>query len=746
MNAEDSRPGQPLRHVPMAHLVGAGPGGKMARGRSLLAQGLAKPLGKAALAPLRALLEARDSLLSLAAVALGCGIWLWFRWPLDPGPGMIALAALLVPAALVLRLTGPEIMRAPAILVLALVVGFLAADLRAHVQAAPVLERPYYGPIEGRVIRVDRSRGDDVRITLDQPVLRRLSPGDTPALLRVSVQDTRHHLPQPGETVILTGYLAPPGGPAEPGGFDFARIAFFQRIGAVGYSRTPVLLLEPPERGEAWVGRVRAHLSAVIRAHIPGQPGAFAAGVLTGDRAAIDQQTVAILRDSSLAHVLAISGLHLSMLAGFVLAIIRGGIALVPPIALRVNGRKIAAGTSLVVALGYLVLSGASVSTQRAFVMIAVMLVAVLLDRRALSPRSVAISALIVLLAAPESLHDPGFQMSYAATIALIAGFRRLESLFARTGRPRWLAPVTALLASSLIGGFATAPWAAADFNRFPEYGLLANILAVPAMGLVVMPMGVLALMLAPFGLAALPLWLMGQGTAWILLVAGRVAAMEGSVRVVPGPAPGILALFTLGALWLVIWNGRARHFGTAAAVAALTLWPLSPRPLLLISADGRLVGLMGEAGRALSSPRAGSYAARSWLDRDGDGATQHEAAARPGFAGPAHARSFSLAGRRGVVLSGKQGAAILDAACAGADLVVLGDRAEAVPEGCLLIDRRVLDETGALAIEAAGDGLRIVPARGARRLWSGRAMDPGLLLAMLPPGMALARWYGEAP
>lgn len=674
----------------------------------------------------------------LAAAALGLGVWLWFLWPSEPGPPARAVAGLAALAAAGLATLGPDLARPPARLALALAAGFLAADLRAGMQAAPVLGRPYYGPIEGRVVWIDRSRSDVQRLTLDRVVLQGVSPGRMPARLRISVHDGTHHEVRPGETVILTGYLAPPGGPVEPGGFDFGRTAFFQRLGAVGYSRNPVLLLAPPAGDEAWIGRLRAHLSAGIRAGIPGQPGAFAAGVMTGDRAGISQATIAALRDSSLAHVLSISGLHMSMLAGFVFAMVRGGIALVPPLALRVSAKKIAAVVALGVALFYLALSGASVPTQRAFVTIAVMLVAVLLDRRALSLRSVAISAMIVLAAAPESLHDPGFQMSYAATVALIAWFRRLEALFARTGRPRWLAPVTALLASSLIGGFATAPWAAAVFNRFPEYGLIANVLAVPAMGLVVMPMGVLAFLLAPFGLSGPPLWLMGQGTGWMLSVAGHVAAMEGAVRMVASPAPGILAAFTLGSLWLVIWKGRARHAGTLVALAALALWPLSPRPLALVSADGRLVGLMGEEGRALSSPRGGGFAARNWLDRDGDGATQAEAAARPGFSGPAHARRFTVAGLRGIVLSGRRGAAMLGEACADADLVILNARAVAPPAGCALIDLRILDETGALALEESATGLRITAARQRPRIWTGRAMDPEPLLRALPPGVRL--------
>jgi competence protein ComEC len=392
-----------------------------------------------------------------------------------------------------------------------------------------------------------------------------------------------------------------------------------------------------------------------------------------------------------------------------------------------VNTKKVAAVVSLAVAAFYLLLSGANVATERAFIMISVFLGAVLLDRRALTLRSVAVAAMILLLMKPESMLEPGFQMSFAATIALIVGFAALDGSIYRERVPRWLMPVFTLVLSSLIGGMSTAPYAAAHFNRFTDYGLLANVLTVPVMGAVIMPAGALAALLAPIGLAWLPLWVMEQGARWILFIAHEIAGWEGAVTAIPTPGPWVLPLFTLGAIWLILWRGRVQAFGALPVLAALVLWIFTERPVLLVSGDGRLVGLAGPEGRALSAPKGGGFAAENWLQNDGDLTLQAEAAERPGFQGPRGERWFELGGLRAVTLAGKGAEAKLPAVCQTADLVILAAEAAAAPPGCPLIDQQVLAATGSLALWQRDKTLRIVTTKGARRLWSPPARDYAL-------------------
>ncbi len=675
---------------------------------------------RAILWPLRALNAAEANLFPWIAVLIGCGIGVWFSVAAEPGPGSYALATLVLGAAMTAAWRGPDLARPLALAAAALAVGWLAAGIRAHSVAAPMLDFRYYGPVEGRIVGIDRSQSDALRLTLDRVVLREVAPDRTPLRVRVSLQGDPAWLePAPGQIVILTASLAAPEGPVEPGAFDFRRMAFFDQLGAVGYTRTPVLLLEAPEPGAVPIDRLRSYLTKGMLAHMDGQAGAFAAGAMTGDRSAITEDTVQALRDSSLAHLLAISGMNMAFLTAFVFALFRYGLALVPYVALRVNTKKLAAVVSLGVAFFYLLLSGANVATERAFIMIAVFLGAVLLDRRALTLRSVAVAAMILLVARPESLMEPGFQMSFAATIALITGFAALDGSIYRERLPRWLMPVFTLVLSSVIGGLSTAPYAAAHFNRFTDYGLIANLLTVPVMGAVIMPAGAVAALLAPIGLAGLPLWVMEQGARWILFVAHWIAGLEGSVTAIPAPGPWVLPLFTLGALWLILWRGRVQGLGVLPALLALALWVGSERPALLISGDGKLLGLAGPEGRALSASRGGGFAAENWLQNDGDLTAQPAAADRPGFDGPKGERWFDLAGLRGVALSGKAAEGKLGAACATADLVILSEPVATPPSDCALIDAAMLAKTGPLAIRDTADGLTIDRTKTATRLWS---------------------------
>ena len=671
------------------------------------------------LAPLEALQTARGMLFPWIAVLIGCGIGAWFSVPVEPGVGSYSLAALGLFGGLALAVKS-ELARPFALAVAALAAGWVAAGIRAHALDAPMLTFRYYGPVEGRIVEIDRSQSDALRLTLDQVVLQDVRPGRTPLRVRVSLQNEQDWIvPAPGQVVILTANLAAPEGPVEPGAFDFRRMAFFDQLGAVGYTRTPVLLLEEPTGGALPIDRLRTWLTQGMLAHMEGQAGAFAAGAMTGDRSAITEDTVQALRDSSLAHLLAISGMNMAFLTGFVFALFRYGLALIPFVALRVNTKKVAAVVSLGVALFYLLLSGANVATERAFIMISVMLGAVLLDRRALTLRSVAVAAMLLLLTKPESLLEPGFQMSFAATIALISGFAALDGSIYRERIPRWLMPVFTLVLSSLIGGLSTAPYAAAHFNRFTDYGLLANLLTVPVMGAVIMPAGAVAALLAPFGLAGLPLWVMEQGARWILFVAHWIAGLEGSVTAIPAPGPWVLPVFTLGALWLILWRGRVQLAGAVAVLAALALWLAAERPALLVSGDGRLLGLAGPEGRALSAAKGGGFAAENWLQNDGDLVEQASAAERPGFAGPKGERWFDLAGLRAVVLSGKGAEAKLAEICGSAGLVILAAEAEVKPAACPLIDAKTLSATGPLALWRDGDALRIETTKSAQRLWS---------------------------
>lgn len=679
-----------------------------------------------AFAPLRAIAAQRGRFLLFVPVLMAVGIGLYFALPREPEALEWGSLAVLALALLAVRRWCPE-QGAPLLLACALVaLGLMLAGLRAHLVAAPVLEGRYYGPIEGRIVKIDRSASDALRLTLDRVVLQGRGAAVTPAQIRVSLHGTQGFIsPEPGLRVMLTGHLSPPPGPAEPGGFDFRRHAWFEGLGAVGYTRSPVLALAPAQAGAQGLGlhRLRMRVSAAVQRELPGDAGAFAAAIMTGDRSGIAQDRMEELRRSNLAHLLAISGLHMGLLTGFVFGLLRLMMALVPYVALRAPTRKLAALGALAAGIFYLLLSGGNVATERAFIMVAVMLVAVLLDRRAISLRSVAIAACVILALRPEALTQAGFQMSFAATVALVAVFRALaDQREWRQSIPRWAWPVLSVALCSLVAGIATAPVAAASFNRIAEYGLLANLLAVPLMGLVVMPAAVLAALLAPLGWGWVGLKIMEPAILWILGVAGTISGLDGAVMPIAQPAPLVMPLMALSGLWLAIWQGRARWLGCAGVALALLIWAETPRPTLLVAEDGAVLGLSGPEGRMISRARSASFTVTRWLQADGDGADQATAFARSRADPASPVAHLAWGGMDVVHLSGQRGLQHLAALCLPGRIVVTSARPDRVPPGpCLLITPQMLRDSGALAIAPDGVGGWVIEganARAGQRPW----------------------------
>ena len=661
------------------------------------------------------LLRQRGHFFEWSPVCLAIGIGWYFLLRFEPSVWALSGIALGALALLIsIRFLGEAL--TPLIMAGVLIaVGFLLAAQRAHDVAGPVIGFRYYGPVEGRVINIDRSGSDAVRLTLDQVVLERVSPAKTPTKVRISLHGDQSASvqPAPGLRIMTTSHLSPPGGPVEPGGFDFQRHAWFGQLGAVGYTRVPLLAIAPASEGAGGLAvfRVRMAAAAHVLDILPGDVGGFAVAITTGARSAISQDALEDLRASNLAHLLAISGLHMGLLSGFVFALFRVLIALIPPLALRISGRKVAAVGALIVASGYLALSGGNVATERAFIMVAVALTAVMLDRRAISLRAVAIAAIIVLVLRPEALLGPGFQMSFAATTALVAIFGYIRDNQISTG-PKWAKPIVAVLISSGVAGLATAPIGAAHFNALSHYGLLANLLSVPVMGSVVVPAAVMAVILAPLGLDWVGLWVMGLGLEWILQVGSFVANLDGARSFVAGPGPLVLPMMTLGFLFMILWHGRARGLGVIPVIAAFVLWSQADRPIGLIAENGALVGVMTQEGRALSKAKGAGFVARNWLENDGEAIDQQTAAGR--WPDP-HKSGLSV-----VHLSGKKAAASFTG-CAQGEIVVTNHALPRADIKCDVFDPERLRNTGAVAILQGASGIEFVSVRDVTgtRLWT---------------------------
>ena len=673
------------------------------------------------------MLRQRGHLFNWVPVCLAIGIGVYFALPVEPSPLVLAGGGLMVFCLFLWARILSEATAPVAVALALIILGLLIAAARSHAVDGPVLGWRYYGPVEGRVVALDRSQSDAPRITLDQVRLDRVPPARTPDRVRISLYGKFPGIePTPGLRVMTTAHLSPPAGPVEPGGFDFQRHAWFARLGAVGYSRVPLLGAQPAEAGQAGLllFRLRMAASARVRAALTGDTGGFAAAITTGDRSAISRAALEDLRHSNLAHLLAISGLHMGLLSGVVFGAMRLLLALQPFTALNWPCRSIAAATALAAATVYLGLSGGNVATERAYIMVGVALCALMIGRRAISLRAVAVAATIVLTLRPEALTGPGFQMSFAATTALVAVFGWLRD--AGPARiPRGLRPALAVFLSSAVAGVATAPISAAHFNAIAHYGLLANLASVPLMGVLVMPAAVLALVLSLFGAEGIGLWVMGLGLDWILTVARMVAELPGARGHVPDPGPLVLPIMALGFLTMALWQGRLRWIGLPVMALAFALWQREERPHVLIADTGNLVGVMTPEGRALSKPKGAGFIARNWLENDGDGAYQAAAAARWAEGGGV----IHLVGRRAATnFPGCRGLSgyVTDRDRLPAIIVASAPLPRAVEGNCLTFDPLRLRETGALALFATPRGWEIVTAReqAGRRLWNQRSDD----------------------
>ena len=647
----------------------------------------------------------RQNFMLWSPVLLAGGVGLYFGLPLEPplwAGWVLGIGAVLW---LGLAIWTSGLVRLVFFALFFLNLGYLAAAYRSASVAAPMLTFRYYGPIEGRVVAIDRSSSKALRLTLDRVVLDRVRK--TPAKVRVSVFGFVPEV-ELGTRVGLVGNLSPPGGPVEPGGFDFRRYAWFDQLGAVGYSRNPVMIMRPYADAEKglWLEGVRRNLATRVANSIGGQNGAFAAAIITGDRSRIDGEVLQTLRDSNLAHLLAISGLHMGLLTGFIFLFVRHALALVPRVALRVPVKKIGAMAALLAGFAYLFLSGGNVATQRAFIMVAVVLFAVMLDRPAFSLRAVALAALLVLLMRPESLGEAGFQMSFAATTALVGVFEALRTarwwLWIKDHVPRQVIPLLTLLITSATAGAATAPIAAFHFNQISNFGLIANLLSVPLMGLLIMPAAVLALFLSLFGVGDWSFWVMGKGVEWILSVAAHFSNLENAVTMVATAPPAVLPIIALSGCLVFLALGRARILGFALLSAAIWVWATSERPAVLVNENGALIGVMSKQGRVLNKETAYRFAAGIWLENDGDPVSQAAAFERQGLKTVSRVTTASLANGWTLVLD--QNKALSSEYC-NATTILIAPKWEDMPTGdCTFIGKPDVEALSGFSIHFQDD------------------------------------------
>ena len=504
--------------------------------------------------------------------------------------------------------------------------GGAAGLLRAEAAKAPrVSEVKTPVTVTGFVEQIDRTQRGAWRAKLLVDSLSQTRRDATPHYVRIAL--AQDEPPKPGQKVRCQAILRPPPGPVVPGAYDHARRAWFQGLGGVGYALQPCTVIEADAsvahsiQFTLALSRAQAARSIVEATRSDG--GGFLAAVTTGDRAWLSDADVQALQASGLSHVISVSGLHVGLLGGLIFLVVWKLVAFFPVLALRLDARKIAAVFALIFTGAYCVFTGAEAPADRAFIMSAIAFGAILLNRKAISMRGLAIAAICVLVALPESAIDPGFQMSFLATAALVAMWELWERQ--REGSPeigvvrRVAIWVGGAAATSVVAGLATAPISAATFGRVSVWSLPANLLAAPILDFWVAPMSALAASLAPFGLDDWAWQAAAAGLSITLKIARWIAELPGANADIAWTHATAPVTLILAILWLTLWRSWLRLLAVLAILAGLMIWALGPKPVAWIGPEGRaILATPHDAPPSLCRTSGGRFDATRLLDKAG--------------------------------------------------------------------------------------------------------------------------------
>lgn len=675
-------------------------------------------------------------------VAFGLGAAAYLEAGREPALWALGLATLVLMAVWcgLRRRDAPAILLVLATLVAFGAAGSLAAKVRSDRVAAPVMagER-IVRRVEGFVVDVVSPGAGGPRVLIAPVAVSGLAPERTPRRIRVTIGE--NETPAPGQAIRLRAMLGPPPPPAAPGAYDFARDAWFDSIGGVGFVIGDVgpARLDPAPlrlRLSMAVNAFRWSLAQRLLVRMGPSSGGIGAAMVTGHEAWIAEDQTESMRASGLAHILSISGLHMAIVGGFVFAAVRLGVAAWPWLALRAPGKKIAAVAGLVAVLGYLVLSGAPPPAERAAITASVAFLAILFDRRAITLHGLAVAALLILALKPETAGEPGFQMSFAATAALVTLAEAWPQPVKEISTPWWIrwpqagfTWLAASIAASLVAGMATAPFAMQHFNRVAVWGLPANLAVAPLSSFVIMPFLAVGTLLEPFGLGAPFLAVAGWGIDAMVGIAHGFAGAHGAQRIVASAPPQVLVVAFLGLMILCLWKGRLRWIGAPMALA-VALWPRPAPPDAWIAADRATAAVRSGDAAVLLRTDAKRFGAELWARRRGlTPATWSLYACDRRICAPAVGAPvrLSLAWSRRT-----PDAETLSGLCVTSEVVVIRSAApERIPPLCadtVLLTAEDFARGGAAELYHRSDGWRIVwaqPLRGDRPWVARRLLTP---------------------
>ncbi len=651
------------------------------------------------------------------AVCFGLGILFFFQ--AEGQPALWApLAAWGLCAAAAVRLRHNLAVLAAMVALAAIFAGFSAGVLRARHVAAPILTRTTIAPMTGFIEAVEDREEGNKRLLVRLSSLQGIPDAERPHLVRVSVRKGEGLVA--GQFIGGTVRLMPPPQAAWPGGYDFARDAYFKGIGAVGSFSGAIRQLDPPHPPgwslwlSAQVDEARNALTQRIASAIGGAAGGVGAALVTGKRGLIGEDTNDVLRSAGIYHIVSISGLHMVLAAGTFFWLVRALLALVPGFVLLWPVKKIAALAAMLGGTAYCIFSGSDVATERSLIMTLVMFGAVLVDRPALSIRNLSIAALIVLAREPEALLGPSFQMSFGAVAAMMALVPLLQwpksegaplNLLDR-GLSWLLRSVLGLLTTTLVASLATAPFAAYHFQNLNPYGLIGNALALPLVSLVVMPAAVLGVLAYPFGLDG-PIWqVMGAAVSKVLAASDWVGSFSGSTVVVPALSIAALVLLSLGLLVLTIPASALRWFAIIPAGAGLAFAATPERYDIFIDREGMGAAIRSAGGQLTLVGSPSSFVAEQWLRADGDARNPDDGGARRDAR--CDRLGCTVIARMQRPIAFVQDVSAFEEDCRRATIIITQLNAPPRCGAALVLDRQALSQRGATTLRFAEEAVEI--------------------------------------
>lgn len=553
-------------------------------------------------------------------VFFAIGIGLYLSLPVEPPimPSVLLLLCWLFIYGFFLR--SKRYMYFPSMIVLLVMAGFLAGQIRTATVYTPMLDKKINTvEIIATVLAVEELEGaKGQRLLLGQLEIEKLDTDKTPRLVRLSYR-AKPPLAV-GQRIKALASLSPPSTPVMPWGFDFRRYMYFQGIGAVGFIfNAPEIMADENGLFSHGVEILRQQAHERIESVMPLREAAVISALMIGKRGAISEEDQQALRDSGLAHILAISGLHVGLMTGAVFFILRLMMAGIPQFALAYPIKKIAAIAAFIAAIIYMVMAGMTIPTQRAVLMSGAVFLAIILDRSPISLRLVSFSALVVLAVAPESIMSASFHMSFAAVAALVGFYDSTRifwsDLYRRSGKFHHKIQMyfIGVCLTTLIAGTATGIYALYHFQRFAVLGILANFVAVPLMAFVIMPFGLLAIVLTPFGLDQYAYAVMGFAVTQILVTAHFVANLPFASWTVGAWPLSALVSFTLSGLFLILWKGYGKVLCVPFVIIGCYCLQLQPVPLAMIASSHKLFGFYDSQDLYVNSTRKDKFTRENW-------------------------------------------------------------------------------------------------------------------------------------